>query len=87
MTPVVDRAISAIKVKSPGRARTTKVVVTQFMGYAARQGAIAVNPVREVGRIDDRPKHRPRSLTATEREQWLAAVDGHPLARAGTCRT
>ena len=80
-TPVVDRAISAIKQKSPSRARTAKVVASQIMGYAARQGAVTVNPVREVGRIDDRPKQPPRALSEQEREQWLAAVDAHHRAR------
>jgi len=80
-TPAIDRAISAIKALSPSRARTAKVVISQIMSYAARQGAVTVNPVREVGRIDSHPKQPPRSLTAEEREQWLEAVDSHRRAR------
>lgn len=81
VAPVVDRVISAIKAKSPSRARTAKIVVSQIMGFAARQGAITVNPVREVGRIDSVPKSKPRALTEQERAQWLAIVDGDERAQ------
>ena len=80
-TPVVERVISAIKAKSSSRARTAKVVVSQIMGFAARQGAVTINPVREVGRIDSDPKSPPRALTEEERAQWLAVVDGDERAR------
>jgi integrase len=80
-TPVVDRALSAIKKKSPSRARTAKIVVSGVMRLAARHGAVTVNPVREVGRIEGAPKRRPKALTAQEREQWLAAVESNPEAR------
>jgi integrase len=80
-TPAVDRALTAIKAKSASRARTAKVVISQVMAFAARHGAITVNPVREVGRIDGAPKRRPRSLTAEERGQWLAAVEADRRAR------
>lgn len=51
------------------------------MRLAARHGAITVNPVREVGRIDRAPARRPRSLTAEERQQWLDVVEASKQAR------
>jgi integrase len=80
-TPVVDRALSAIKKKSTSRARTAKIVISGVMRCAARHGAVTVNPVREVGRIDSTPARQPRSLTAEERTQWLDAVEAEEKSR------
>jgi len=74
-TPVADRALATVKKKSAARARTAKIVLSSIMKYAARHGAITVNPVREVARIDSKPKRRPRALTAAERTQWLQALE------------
>jgi integrase len=73
-TPAVDRALAVIKRRTVSGARTSKIVISGTMRYAARHGAVTVNPVREVGRIESPPRRRPRSLTAEERHQWLAAV-------------
>jgi integrase len=80
-TPTVDRALSAVKAKSSSRARTSKIVISGIMRYAARHGAVSVNPVREVGRIDSTARRPPRALTGAERDQWLAAVEASALAR------
>lgn len=80
-TPAVDRALSVIKQRSVSGARTSKIVISGTMRYAARHGAVTINPVREVGRIDSPPRHRPRSLTAEERERWLSAVREHEKAQ------
>lgn len=74
-TPVVDRALIAIKRRSTSQARTSKVVISQVMRFAARHGAVLYNPVREVARIDSEPTRPPRSLTSEERQQWLDAVE------------
>jgi integrase len=80
-TPVADRGLAAIKAKSTSNARTAKIVLSSIMRYAARHGAVSVNPVREVARIDGAPARRPRSLTAEERTQWLTAVENSKKAR------
>lgn len=80
-TPIVDRGLSAIAKKSVSMARTSKIVVSGVMGLAARHGAIQINPVREVARIDGDPARRPQALTAQEREQWLKAVGASEKAR------
>ncbi|BBF99326.1 MULTISPECIES: tyrosine-type recombinase/integrase [Pseudonocardia] len=80
-TPVVDRALGVIKQRSSSRARTAKIVISGVMKLAARHGAIAYNPVREVARIDSEPRRPPRSLTAAERTAWLDAVEQSTKAR------
>lgn len=80
-TPVVDRVLAATKRLSTPRARTAKVVVSQTMRLAARHGAVAYNPVREVARIDSEHARPPRSLTAEERQQWLDAVESNEQAQ------
>ena len=73
-TPVVDRLLDAIKSKTVSGARTAKIVISGMMRLAARHGAVAVNPVREVGRIEAHPRPKAKSLTGKERQQWLDAV-------------
>jgi hypothetical protein len=51
------------------------------MRYAARHGAVLVDPVREVQRIDGAPRRRPRSLGAEERSQWLEVLRSSKRAR------
>jgi len=52
-----------------------------MMRFAARHGAVTVNPVREVGRIEGTPRHRPTSLTAEERQRWFDALEASEPAR------
>jgi integrase len=80
-TPVVDRLLAVVKARTVSGARTAKVVASGLMRFAARHGAVAANPVREVARIDGAPRRRPRSLTAEERQQWLSAVQASEKAR------
>lgn len=80
-TLIADRALSVIKGKSANLARTAKIVVSGIMRLAARHGAVTVNPVREVARIESPPAHPPRALTAAERRQWLDALEASKRAR------
>jgi integrase len=80
-TPVVDRVLDAIKKKTVSGARTAKIVISGMMRLAARHGAVTINPVREVGRIEGTPRHKPKSLTAEERQQWLDALRASEPAR------
>lgn len=81
-TPVLDRALAVVRVKSVSAARTARIVISGVMRYAARHGAIAVNPTREVDRIEGKPKRPPRALTAQERRSWLDALNEDPYAQA-----
>ncbi|MGH3937566.1 MAG: tyrosine-type recombinase/integrase [Pseudonocardiaceae bacterium] len=80
-TPVVDRALNAIKGRTVSGARTAKIVISGLMRLAARHGAITTNPVREVARIESTTRHTPRALTNAERKQWLDAVAASEQAK------
>ncbi|MBN9100934.1 MAG: site-specific integrase [Pseudonocardia sp.] len=80
-TPVVDRALTVIMQRSVSGARTSKIVISGTMRYAARHGAVAVNPVREVGRIESLPRRQPRALSAEQRQEWLDVVEASEQAR------
>lgn len=80
-TPVIDRVLTTIKQKTVSGARTAKIVISGLMRLAARHGAVAINPVREVAQIEGTQRHKPRSLTADERQQWLEAVEASEVAQ------
>ncbi len=81
-TPVLDRALAVVRGKSVSAACTSRIVISGVMRYAARHGAIAVNPTRELDRIEERPKRRPRALGAQERQAWLDALNDDSYAQA-----
>ena len=60
--------------------KTTRTVLNGILGYAARQGALKGNPMREVSRIAGDPKRAPRALTSVERDTWLAKMEADELA-------
>lgn len=79
-TPTVDRLLGRVKQRSTSLARTSKIVISGVMRLAARHGAVTVNPVREVARIDSEPSRQPRSLDAGERRQWLDLLEADQKA-------
>jgi integrase len=81
-TPVVDRLLEATKKKTISGARTAKIVISGMMRLAARHGAVTINPVREVGRIEATTRAQPKSLTGKERQQWLDVVQTSKAAQA-----
>ena len=81
-TPVVDRVLETIRKKVSGAtAKTCRTVISGVMAAAVRQGAVVVNPVREVQGIDARPKKPPRALTAEERMALVERLAADPHAR------
>ena len=64
----------------PATATSCRSVISGVMGLAVRQGAIMANPVREVERIEARPKREPRALTDEERPQLLTQLAGDEKA-------
>ena len=71
-TPLVDKVVTSIKRKvSPATGKSCRSVISGVLGLAVRYGAIAHNPVREIERIESRPKRQPRALTAQERIELL----------------
>lgn len=82
--PGVDRMITAATAgSSAARATTARSVISGMLALAIRRGAYrGPNPARGVIRIESTgPKRLPRSLTAPEREAWLAALRANQRAR------
>jgi integrase len=66
-TPRIDRVITEIKTRAGApTARTCRSIISGVMNLAVRYGAISVNPVREVDRIEHHAKKLPRALGAEE---------------------
>ncbi len=81
-TPLVDKVIGAIKSDvSAATAKSCRSVVSGVMGLAVRYGAVMTNPVREVERIESRPRREPRALTVEERVQLLRQLHEDEKAR------
>lgn len=70
--PMVDRVIGTFKREiSPASARSCRSVISGVLGLAVRHGAIPANPVREIERIESRPRKEPRAMTPEERVELL----------------
>lgn len=81
-TPLVDKVIAAIKADvSAATAKSCRSVISGVMGLAVRYGAVTHNPVREVERIEARPKREPRALTMAERVDLLKQLQADDKAR------
>ena len=73
-TPIVDRFLAKTKkLVGVSTARTCRSIISGVMGLAVRAGAIRINPVREVSRIEGGPVKQPRALTSDEQ----AALRAH----------
>lgn len=81
-TPLIDKVIGAIKADvSAATAKSCRSVISGVMSLAVRYGAIAANPVREVERIESRPRREPRALTMEERVLLLKQLQEDEKAR------
>ena len=81
-TPLVDKVIRAVKADiSAATAKSCRSVISGVMGLAVRYGAVMANPVREVERIESRPRREPRALTVAERVALLEQLQADEKAR------
>jgi integrase len=81
-TPLIDRVLASIKSTAGApTARTCRSVISGVMSLAVRYGAIRWNPVREVDRIEAKPKKVPRALSDAEIAAWFARLRGNEQAR------
>jgi integrase len=81
-TPLVDKVVGAIKAEvSAATAKSCRSVISGVMGLAVRYGAIMANPVREVERIESKPKREPRALSMAERVALLKQLQEDERAR------
>jgi len=70
--PRIDQFVQTIQLHSgTSTAKIARTVVSGVLGLAVRHGAIAVNPVRDIGRIAAQPRRQPRALTSAERQEWI----------------
>jgi integrase len=61
--------------------KTCRSVLSGFMGYAVRHGALEHNPVRDIGRIrGTNRKVKARSLSIAECSAWLAQLEADEVA-------
>jgi integrase len=81
-TPLVDKVLGRIK-KDVGAptAKSCRSVVSSVMSLAVRYGAVRINPVREVERIEARAKKTPRALSGPEIADWLMKLSTDETAR------
>jgi integrase len=81
-TPLVDKVVGAIKSDvSAATARSCRSVISGVLGLAVLYGAITHNPVRDVERIEARPRKAPRALTSSERVELLTQLQENEKAR------
>lgn len=81
-TPLIDKVIGAIKADvSPATAKSCRSVISGVMGLAVRYGAVMANPVREVDRIESKPRREPRALTMAERVELIQKLQADEKAR------
>ncbi len=80
--PLVDKVIAAIKADvSASTAKSCRSVISGVMGLAVRYGAVMANSVREVERIEAKPKRDPRALTMAERIELIKQLQADKKAR------
>lgn len=73
--PVVDRLLLRLHGEvGPATARTSRAIISGAMGRAVREGAVPLNPARDVRRLSSRPKRQPRAMTEEERAAWFVAL-------------
>jgi integrase len=81
-TPLIDKVIGAIKADvSAATAKSCRSVISGVMGLAVRYGAVMANPVREVDRIESKPRREPRALTMAERIELIQKLQADEKAR------
>lgn len=82
-TPRIDKVLTSIMTDVGAQtARTCRSVISGVMGLAVRYGAIPVNPVREVDRIEVTRKKQPRALSVEEWATWMAQLQADERAVA-----
>ena len=68
------------KRKGPSATKSARTVLSGTLGYAARLGAIASNPCRDLSVIPGGQRKGPRALTREERAALLAALEANGKA-------
>jgi len=81
-TPLVDKVLGKIKKDvGPATAKSCRSVVSGVMSLAVCYGAVKINPIREVERIEVKPRKSPRALSRSEIAAWLRRLSSDETAR------
>ena len=84
--PVVDRLLLRLHGEvGPATAHTSRAIISGAMGRAVREGAVPLNPARDVRRLFSRPKRQPRAMTEEERAAWFVALAADEEAVSRDC--
>lgn len=67
--------------KGYATAKLCRTVLSGVCGWLAQRGALAFNPVRNVGRMESARDGSARAMTPVEVREWLALLDGNAFAR------
>ena len=79
--PRLDRFLQTLRLRSgTATAKVARTVLSGVLGLAVRHGAIASNPVRDIGPIRSTPRRQPRALTTEERQHWISQLRTDPDA-------
>ncbi|MFC5267742.1 helix-turn-helix domain-containing protein [Kribbella qitaiheensis] len=75
-TPRMNMTIVSIKDEiGVASAKTCKSIISGIMAIAVRDGALSLNPVREIAIVSKSRRTPPRALSKEEREQWFELVN------------
>lgn len=75
-TPRLNGFLVALgRTVKPGQRKTAKNILSGLAGFIVRQGALDVNPVREVERISSGEQKQVRAMTLEEIARWLRFLE------------
>jgi hypothetical protein len=75
-TPRMNMTVVGIKDEvGVASAKTCKSIISGIMAIAVRDGALSLNPVREIALVNKSRRTPPRALSKEEREQWFELVN------------
>lgn len=81
-TPRLDRFVQGVLAdRGYASAKLCRTVLSGICGWLVRQGALPVNPARELTPLEADRDRIARALSVDELREWLALLDGSELAR------
>ncbi|MQA27416.1 MAG: tyrosine-type recombinase/integrase [Micromonosporaceae bacterium] len=78
----IDRFFKTIAATHPSKARIARTVLNQMIGMAVRHDALAVNPVRDIGRLPKK-RRRVRAIDIGDLHKVRAAIRRWQTGRPG----
>lgn len=76
----VHNFLVLLRASSPSVAKACRTVLTGVCSRAVLEGALAHNPVRDVRTLNGGRRKRPKALTESQRNDWLAKMEADPVA-------